>query len=380
MLFHFKSKNYFSVSELNFWLNDFKAEDLLHHTESIKSLCSSFKPSSRSVLKPAESFLLLEFRMNEHGRLCFSLCPGKTLEVRNVTFNALFSKEVLEPLERAAEEATPAFISHYLIQENSDSCIFPLLHHNLKHWWKRKVREETEISTKGQIITAVWNSVDRRRCFKHTSRHSAVSCIQKRQRTILLPLFPTAQMWRHARHRRRPPRLHRRRNGMAEPKVGTSPSLITEIRLGVRAATWTAGRESGKGRASKSNILQIISYAWVWQHESEVEQCHVIGNQSSRGGKQRRKLQRHEWRIMLARRCNEFQTMINSSQTNGEKAARSRRTANVCSSLRDCRRERSWGKGRSADLGAQGPGKHFGNWPLQLIQACLITTTLQPIK
>lgn len=153
-----------------------------------------------------------------------------------------------------------------------------------------------------------------------------------------------------------------------------APSLITEIRLGDDAATWAVGRESGEGRASKSNILQIISYAWVWQHESEVEQCHVIGNQSSRGGKQRRMLQRHEWRIMLARQCHEFQTMINSSQTDGEKAA------NVCSSPRDCRRERSQGKGRSADLGVQRPGKHFGNWPLQLIQACLITTTLQPIK
>lgn len=63
--------------------------------------------------------------MNEHGRLRFSLCPGKTIEVRqHVTFNALFPKEVLEPLKIAAEEATPGFISHYLIQENSDSCIF----------------------------------------------------------------------------------------------------------------------------------------------------------------------------------------------------------------------------------------------------------------
>lgn len=63
--------------------------------------------------------------MNEHGRLCFSLCPGKTSEVRHVTFNALFPKEVLEPLERAAEDAIPGCISHYLFQENSDSCIFP---------------------------------------------------------------------------------------------------------------------------------------------------------------------------------------------------------------------------------------------------------------
>lgn len=143
---------------------------------------------------------------------------------------------------------------------------------------------------------------------------------------------------------------------------------------------WAVGRESGEGRASKSNILQIISYAWVWQHESEVEQCHVIGNQSSRGGKQRRMLQRHEWRIMLARQCDEFQTMINSSQRVEEKAVRSRRTANMRLSLWDCLRERSWGKGRSANLGVQRPGKHFSNWPLQLIQASLITTTLQPIK
>lgn len=36
---------------------------------------------------------------------------------------------------------------------------------------------------------------------------------------------------------------------------------------------------------------------------------------------------------MPARQCDEFQTMTNSLQTDGEKAARSRRTANVCSSL-----------------------------------------------
>lgn len=143
---------------------------------------------------PKESFLLLELRMNEHGRLRFSLCPGKTIEVRqHVTFNALFPKEVLEPPEIAEEEATPKFFSHYLIQENSDSSSFPLLHHNLKHWWKRRVSEETEISTKGQIIVAVWNSVDWRKCFKHTSRHSAASCIQKRQRPILLPSFAAAK-------------------------------------------------------------------------------------------------------------------------------------------------------------------------------------------
>lgn len=40
-------------------------------------------------------------------------------------------------------------------------------------------------------------------------------------------------------------------------------------------------------QASKSNVFHIISYAWVWQPNSEVEQCRVSGNQSSRGGKQR---------------------------------------------------------------------------------------------
>lgn len=85
----------------------------MHHAVSIKSLWSSFKTSSCSLLKPTESFLVSEFRVNEHGRLLLSLCTVKTIEVRHhAAFKAPFPGAVLETLGIAADKDPPGFVSH----------------------------------------------------------------------------------------------------------------------------------------------------------------------------------------------------------------------------------------------------------------------------
>lgn len=125
------------------------------------------------------------------------------------------------------------------------------------------------MSAKGQTVhRAVWNW---RKCLKHTTRHSAASCIQRRRRTMPLQSFPVrgGQMWHHSRLQ------------------------LTFVNRWDSFRSWCRRRAARDRQAPKSNVKSFPMH----EFGNTIQRCHVTGNQPSRGGKQRLKVPSTRTRI-----------------------------------------------------------------------------------